>query len=158
MFQLNFSQTKTSDKVLCGFSKHFFFFSPHMQQLCLTQDIILLIDVMSAIVPKGFWKRTLDGCEKWHFALISLVRLLNSRTDHLLVKLLPYNLELGPNNHIVIDFMLHLLVPLLSLLHENRNIAGKSANFHLFLSFLLPYRSLCNQGKIFFISSTYCLA
>lgn len=124
-----------------------------MQQLCLTEGIILLIDVMSAIVPEGFRMRALDGCWKWHFAFINPVRLLNRRTDHLLVKLLPHHLELGPNDHIVIDscylfWSLHWL-PYIKI----KNVAQKSAffittafcshtdftviNFHLF--YLLPY-------------------
>lgn len=55
------------------------------------------------------------------------MRLLNRRTDHLLVKLLPHNLELGPNEGIVIDFILPFLVPPLTPVHENRTVAEKSA-------------------------------
>ena len=84
---------------------------------------------MSAIVPKGFWKRALHGCWKWPFVLISPVRLLNHRTDHLLVKLLPHNLELGPNDHIVMDFILPFFVPPLTPLHANKKVAEKSASF-----------------------------
>lgn len=128
MFQLSFSQKNPLIKFYVALTNIlFFFFFSHMQQLCLTEDIILLIDVMSAIVPKGFWKRALQGCWKWHFALISPVRLLNRRTDHLLVKLLPHNLELGPNESIVIDFILPFLVPPLTPVHENRTVAEKSA-------------------------------
>lgn len=84
---------------------------------------------MSAFVHKGFWRRALDGCRKWHFALISPVRLLNCRTDRLLVKFLPNNLESGSNAHKAIAFMMPSLVYPLTPLHENRNVEEKLASF-----------------------------
>jgi len=136
MFQLNFSQMKTSLKMSCVALENFFPFPfSHMQQFFLSENIILLIDVTSEIVPK---------CWKWHFALISPVIVLNCKTDHLLVKLLLHNLETGPNDHIAVVFMLlpfvHPLIPL----YENRNAAEKTTSF-LTMAFCSHTRSHCNQ-------------
>lgn len=78
------------------------------------------------------------------------MRLLNCRTDCLLVKLLPHNFELGPSDPTVRDLKLPLLVLQLTPLYENRNFAEQSSP--------LISASFCSHPELTAIKVRFCLS